>query len=603
MRSNILTHNQIVELIKRLTIGGESVKIQDGPITQKIVDMILGNNEVAGSIRRTNDPKAYLEAIQSEVNDLYRKNLTDPKKRSLKAAKMFENLSYIERKRKLRALAFQENLDLSLLSPEAGREVFNAYEKTTIIKKNLLKKAGFPSVSLKSESAYKHYLNYSVDYFGEGYKAGEGIHPYLLNIGSSSFNANLNPSLMDDISISKSRIKNPDSLARLVERSKSFFLKGVGTGVEFPTNHLGIPIADIGKRKRVITWDTETTGLTPDSQVRDIAFSEHYITLNADKTFTSTTPKIILQESFASPLMDVAGVKRGGETMPLSVATYLREGGFKDEAEALLKDGDKFTKFKEAYSDGGAKGVNSFKNIIREFLKGDIVQGHNAQAFDIDKFMSTLLGLPAYQFDAEAKELVRQFQNKIENNPGYLVDTLDSARIFLGSQVHEIDKKLVPLLGTRPETATLIEELRSTILRTEEIMGGAKGTFSLENLFLNTNFIPLLEESGHSEELLKALTNQGTHTATIDTLFTAHLSTFLQNGELHWSREISKGMPPSGLSPESAALYLGNEDAIRKAMNETGLLRTSTEKSSFERFLRNRISRSSSITPVTNVRK
>ena len=93
-----------------------------------------------------------------------------------------------------------------------------------------------------------------------------------------------------------------------------------------PMNHLAF---DKGKTYTVLTWDTETTGLTSESQIREIALVKRTVTYNADGTMTSSVPEILTNKSFSSDLMDIAGYfdKSTGNTVPLSRAAFLSERG------------------------------------------------------------------------------------------------------------------------------------------------------------------------------------------------------------------------------------------------------------------------------------
>lgn len=125
---------------------------------------------------------------------------------------------------------------------------------------------------------------------------------------------------------------------------------------------------------------------------------------------------------------------------------------------------------------------------------------------------------------------------------------------------------------------------------------------SLENLFLNTNFINLLEEKGVSQDLINLMENRGTHTAEVDAVLNAYLSDFIQTGKLHMERMPTPGSPLRGLSDAAAAEYMEKQAQIESLMSQHGFLnKDSGPVSAFRKFLVNRIRRSAAVTPVTNV--
>ena len=132
-------------------------------------------------------------------------------------------------------------------------------------------------------------------------------------------------------------------------------------------------------------------------------------------------------------------------------------------------------------------------------------------------------------------------------------------------------------------------------------MVGAKGPESLENLFLNTNFLSLLEEGGVPKELVTLMETRGTHTAEVDAMLNSYMSEFIQTGKLKLERMPTAGMPPSLLSEEAAREYLQNETKIQETLNQHGFVRKNRSLTAFEKFMRQRIRRSGAVTPITNV--
>lgn len=243
--------------------------------------------------------------------------------------------------------------------------------------------------------------------------------------------------------------------------------------------------------------DTETTGLTPDSQIRQIALVKRTVEYTDAGEMISSAPEIISNKSFSSDLMNVAGyIDKDGNTIPLARAAYIAEnGGLIDEAKML--------RFEEAYKNGGTKAVEDFKEILRFFTnEGNVlnlepglgiesirIEGHNAESFDLDKLIGTLQRLPAFQEDPEAKGLLKQFLTlrADKNNPFYSIDTLDSAKLLMATQQAKLNNIL------SDEALGLSEDLRTGLVASyslsAEMFGAGKGTESLENLFLNTNFL------------------------------------------------------------------------------------------------------------------
>ena len=566
------------------------------------------------------------------VTDLYLQHMMNPENRSASGLARFRGLTEQGLRDNIEFLVQSENLDLSLLNKSAADDVYAAFRKQALSLEETFTQLGMPGVSLPSESPYRHYLRYIVDPFA-GTNPSDGIHPMILNLMRTSFNPTHDATNLEDFSTGRNRMRSPFSLQRLYERSKKFFPEGLpssygdSVNASRPLNHLAF---DKGRQYTVLTWDTETTGLTPESQIRQIALVKRTVTYNADGTMTSTVPEILTSKSFDSDLMNIAGYIDGkGHTVPLSRAAFIAERG----GDISKIPTAEMELFERAYKDGGRGTVESIKDVLRLFTnEGDIlgtglgtenlrIEGHNAEAFDLDKLIGTLQRLPAFQEDDEAKGLLKKFLHLRSSKSDYMLDTLDSAKIAISMQQAELEtimQNAGSILGD--DTFSITPELQRGLLSSfsisPEMFGGAKGTESLENLFLNTNFFELLEARGQKkvlnpltglmeEEGLDTLINlmetRGTHTAEVDTMLNAYISDFINNNELRIRRLPTAAMPPAGLSDAAAAEYTKKHGELEKLFKSHGFMKESRSMTAFEKFMRARIRRSSAVTPITNI--
>lgn len=569
-------------------------------------ERVLGENFTVGS------PRGYLERAKS-VADKYLEALMDPKNRSASGNARFRGLTEQGLRDNIEFTVQAENLDLSLLNKSAADDIYSRYRSSVLSLDQTFTELGMPALSLPSESPYRHFLRYIVDPFSGG-DPKNGIHPMTLNLMRTSYNPTNDAVSLEDFATGRNRMRSPFSLARLHERTKKFFPEGLPTSYEDsltsnkPMNHLAF---DKGKTYTVLTWDTETTGLTPESQIREIALVKRTITYNADGTMTSSVPEILTNKSFSSDLMDIAGYfdKSTGNTVPLSRAAFLSERGGIANVSA-----EELAKFEGAFKDGGAGAVESLKDVLRLFTnEGDVlktglgvenlrIEGHNAEAFDLDKLIGTLQRLPAFQQDDEAKGLLKKFLHLRSSKADYMLDTLDSAKIAIGIQQSEL-QRIMQNSGLEL-TEDLQHGLLSSFSISPEMFGGAKGTESLENLFLNTNFFELLEDRAGKEgidTLTGLMETRGTHTAEVDTMLNAYISDFINNNQLRIRRLPTPGMPPGGLSEEAAAEYTAKQAKLEKLFQDHGFMKKDRSMTAFEKFMRQRIRRSSAVTPITNI--
>lgn len=611
MRKNRLSNDQLRDLGENIQIGDTFLKPQVNPLTNKsIIDFLTkgeSDTKVLGRTYSISSPQAYLERSQGVVQE-YLKAISDKRNLSAAGREKFSSLTKDEIRESIEYLVQNENLDLSLLNRHKADDIYRLYREKVLYVKETFEELGLPNISLPSDNPYKHFLRYMVDPFS-GLAPGESVHPMILELMRTSYNPSHNARNIEDITTGRSRMRSPFSIERLLKRTEKMFPDRAGDEIKGVMNHLAF---EKGKKYTVITWDTETTGLTPESQIRQIALVKRTVEYTDAGEMISSAPEIISNKSFSSDLMNIAGyIDKDGNTIPLARAAYLAEnGGPIDEAKML--------RFEEAYKNGGAKAVEDFKEILRYFTnEGNVlnlesglgiesirIEGHNAESFDLDKLIGTLQRLPAFQEDPEAKSLLKKFLTlrADTNNPFYSIDTLDSSKLLMLTQ----QTKLNSILSD--EALGLSEDLRTGLIASyslsAEMFGAGKGTESLENLFLNTNFFELLEQkTGQKElnDLISLMQTRGTHTAEIDTILNSYISNFINNNELHIRRLPTPGMPPSGLSNAAAIEYGAKADKLEDLFKTHGFMKQERSMTAFEKFMRARIRKSSAVTPITNI--
>lgn len=130
-----------------------------------------------------------------------------------------------------------------------------------------------------------------------------------------------------------------------------------------------------------------------------------------------------------------------------------------------------------------------------------------------------------------------------------------------------------------------------------------KSAESLENLFINTNFLDLLEKEQNLGQLFDIIGTRGTHTGEVDALLNSYISEYVNNGQLHIRRFPTVGLNFGSIDDNAFKQILEKkQDQINQALEQKGFLRGKGEKySQFASFMRSRIRKSSAVTPVTNV--
>ena len=392
----------------------------------------------------------YFDAIQNpqKLSPAFRARLAAIEATSGSQGRLNEIFDFITR----------ENLDLNIFTREVSDELYGTYRGSILPVNTLLENFGFPGLSFPSDNAYRHLSRYSLDLL-EPIKQGHGINPGMLSILRTNFNIKEFASTPEDLSIGRTRLRNPASLQNLFRRTQR--LKVIGE--DQVVNYLGFdPVADEGKIKTILTWDTETTGLTADARIRNVALVKRQVRVNADGTTTMMGgPEIVMSKHFRSDMMDIAHVYRDGKPVPLSIGTILSEMG--PDAEVS----NAYRRAIASFEDGGKLAVEDFRDLLRAFMGGDarigkvdVLEGHNSLAFDIDKLGDTIKSLPAYndpnnEAAKELKQLWTQFTQKrtgpLEGRDLYFAqDTLDSTKIAMELDRAAIRKTIEEVIGEDP---------------------------------------------------------------------------------------------------------------------------------------------------------
>jgi len=436
-----------------------------------------------------------------------------------------------------------------------------------------------------------------------------------MRIAQTSYNISNTARGLKDISVGKNRSSNEFSDARLYERSKKYFSFNPDGSIrdinDSGLNHLAF---DRGRTYKILTADSESTGLTAQAEIRDLSFVEQTVEVTPEgiMKFSGVTP--VASRRFNSRLMNMAGSLDKDGSSPLSMSTIMSEMGITDPSDPRLEG------IKDFLENDGQAALNEFKDLLNATIlkKGSDgkyvyhrLQGHNLEAFDLDMITQTMTRLKAYGKDSEANSMFTEVLNRRQNadsvkvfgnEEAFMTDTLNSANIYMTAQ----REKLAGILKKQGLSESTINESLGVFSIAPEIFEGAKGPESLENLFLNTNFIQLLEDtiSDNPEEnkfIIEALSTKGAHTADVDAALNTYISQYMQTGKLQMQRMPTPGKPPGRMSAEAAAEWFDKRVQLEEELKTAGFFRSDNKMSAFESAIRRRIARSSAATPVTNI--
>jgi len=369
-------------------------------------------------------------------------------------------------------------INLNYLNYETQTLLKNQFSQTVLRSSDLFSQGGlpgleFPSANMFSSALLKYDINPTALF-------GADAHPAAVLLNRIFFNVDPSKAGMDAFNFGKSNILSSQSLERI---------------------SLMQDFSSVGKK--ILTLDTETTGVTFDSQVRQLAYEIQ----EADGTISKA-----FSQSFINDQMNIANVSKSGVSTKMS--SFLAGDNALD------------------MQDGGVKFVNTSKQLFTDMLNVSHVSGHNL-VFDINKMSDTLQGLDAFRLDQEAQSLQRQVFERIESQKDYLIDTQETMRSYF-------TRKASDLIGESGDRASrMVSQLLGPEMLAQIGIGGSTTPMSVENIALNSNLLQLIErdDKDRAADFARKL-QAGSHVADTDVAIQASMEKYRSLGELDFRFDI-----------------------------------------------------------------
>jgi len=271
--------------------------------------------------------------------------------------------------------------------------------------------------------------------------------------------------------------------------------------------------------KKVITFDTETTGVYRGSQIRSMAMAESVYENGTLRSVSSLAPFNFAYDAPHLGGLSVSTLNGGAEKMGNFLARI--EG-----AQNIAENPEQF--------------LDNANTFIKRLLEADVVAGHNV-GFDVGMMDSTINQITGYD-SHEIYQTLGDFNKRI-NQGGYLIDTADVARNYLINQVEAATGNISDL---DQQAQSFIRGLYSPESLAKVTTGGSATYADVGNIVANTNLIELIEGTGNG--VIDTL-RQGSHIAETDVILQSYVANFIQTGELK-IRSINPGVTTTAVGDE-----------------------------------------------------
>ena len=370
-------------------------------------------------------------------------------------------------------------MDLNVLSEQAKRQLKQKFGRNVMDFGGLIQRFGLPGSELPNSNLYRSPFRFRT------LNQGDNLSPSVALLNSLTLNIDTTGRTagVDSINIG-GKIMTSRRLRELSDRSVyTDMFSGPGT-------------------KKIITFDTETTGLNRGAQVRSMAMAE--------STYENGILKSVSKVDGFNFAYDAPAL--GG----LTVDTL--NGGSQEMSKFLMQ-----IEGADKIAENPAQFLDNANDFVKRMLEADMIAGHNV-GFDIGMMDSTIRQTAGFQ-NHEIFGTMGRFYEKI-NAGGYIVDTADTARSYFINQVEAATGGITDL---DDQAQRFIKGLYSPESLAKVTVGGSATYADVGNIVTNTNLIELIEnvDNGVITQL-----KQGSHIAETDVILQSYVANFIQTGEL-----------------------------------------------------------------------
>ena len=365
-------------------------------------------------------------------------------------------------------------IDLSILNVSAKQKAERLFAGGVLQIDKLMQNVGFPNLAFPTANPFRNPFKFEID---------QNItHPAQVMLNRMIFNVDRTASSIADIKFGTRNIMSAEDLERnlyQIQKMKSGSLLEEG--------------------KKIITFDVETTGILPGSQVRSVSLAE--------RTSLSGMAKTV--ESFGFESERIGGIL-AGPTLSDTLSSFISK---QEGLGNLVRTEEDF--------------LSNMKNVMKRLIEADQVTGHNVN-FDINEMIKTMTGMKEFSSDTELVDLVNKFLDKKTSNKNFLIDTLEVGRAY-------VTEKAQSVIGTAGDPLSRGEQYIKRFFSTQSLadvtMGGKATYVGVENFAMNTNLLDLMAEEEYAPEIFRKIF-KGSHIAETDTILQDHMLKYIHNKKL-----------------------------------------------------------------------
>lgn len=437
-----------------------------------IGEMIL-DDQTATGIYGTADE--FMQA-QAEFEKLYYSKLSDPE--NLKPG--MANVVDVDHLRKL------GKIDLSYFNYQTKMQLLSSYRTNVVKLEDLISNVGFPNIALpEGANDVRVGLLFDVDQKMQ--------HPVFAVLNKMIFNVDPMSESISDMTFNTQNIMSSSQIQRNMSQ-----ISAISNGSLFT------------QTSKIATLDIESTGLMFGSQARSVSLIQ--------RTGLDQAASMVQGMDFMYESPRLAGVLASdSQTLTEFIA---EQEGFRKPGQIrpgnIIGNEDEFMgKMEKLFG------------YLSDEAEVDFLAGHNIQ-YDINTLLDTTRSMRGYKQNASLNLVVDKFLDRVNNNPNFMVDTLEVGRQYMRNLFQQTEGSLADPIarGDKFVQRFFAQETLADISR------GGKATYAaMENFIMNTNLLDLIAEEDHAPDVFAKIF-QGSHVAETDTIMQDYMLKYIHQGKL-----------------------------------------------------------------------
>jgi len=456
------------ELFQRLSkLVSSSTKNLFGKKNKGVGEKILDDQRATG-IYGTADE---FMQTQAEFEKMYYTMLSDPE--NLKPG--MANAVDVDHLRKL------GKIDLSYFNYKAKTQLLSSYRTNVVKLEDLISNVGFPNIALpEGANDVRVGLLFDVDQKMQ--------HPVFAVLNKMIFNVDPMSESISDMTFNTQNIMSSSQIQRNMSQ-----ISAIANGSLFT------------QTSKIATLDIESTGLMFGSQARSVSLIQ--------RTGLDQAALMVEDMDFMYESPRLAGVL-ASDSQTLTEFIAEQEGFLK--SGKIIGNEDEFM----------GKMEKLFGYLSNE-AKVDFLAGHNIQ-YDINTLLDTTRSMSGYKQNASLNLVVDKFLDRVNNNPNFMVDTLEVGRQYMRNLFQQTEGSLADPIarGDKFVKSFFAQETLADISR------GGKATYAaMENFIMNTNLLDLIAAEDHAPEVFAKIF-EGSHVAETDTIMQDYMLRYIHQGKL-----------------------------------------------------------------------